>query len=152
MPDATIVLGGPPANVEGALVAGSRRFVFELSPDAKTVVVHRWCAPGGRREPPLRLDHGHATDAVWATIDRRHVLLRRAHAQTWYDLYSLETGEPVTSLERPVDVAVIGPRLYRTTHKTDGGLELVATRADSGRSLWRRTVREPERRLGSPIP
>jgi hypothetical protein len=100
----------------------------------------------------LRLEHGHATDAVWATIDRRHVLLRRAYAQPWYDLYSLDTGAPIGRLERPVDVAVVGPRVYWTTRKTDGGLELVATEAASGRTLWRRTVREPERHTGSPIP
>jgi hypothetical protein len=90
------------------------------------VIAHRWSAPGGKREPPLRLEHGHATDAVWATIDRRHVLLRRAYAQPWYDLYSLDTGAPMGRLERPVDVAVVGARVYWTTRKTDGGLELVA--------------------------
>ena len=74
----------------------------------------------------MRLEHGHATDAVWATIDRRHVLLRRAYAQPWYDLYSLDTGAPMGRLDRPVDVAVVGARVYWTTRKTDGGLELVA--------------------------
>jgi len=55
-------------------------------------------------------------------------------------------------LERPVDVAVVGPRAYWTTRKIDGGLELVATESASGRTLWRRTVREPERHTGVPIP
>jgi hypothetical protein len=76
--DATIVLGGPPANVDGALLDGSRRSIFELSPDSRTVIVHRFVEPGGSRLPPIRLEHGHRTDAIWATLDRRHVLLRRA--------------------------------------------------------------------------
>jgi hypothetical protein len=151
-PDATLMMGGPPANVEGALVVGERRFAFEMSRDSKVVIVDRWIAPRGGRRTQLRLDHGHATDAVWATLDRGHVLLRRAYEQQWYDLYSLETGTLKGSLERPVDVAVIGPRVYWTTLATEGALALLATDAASGRILWRRTVMEPDRRVTEPIP
>ena len=151
-PDATLMLAGPPANVAGALVVGDRRLAFELSADSRVIVVHRWSAPGGEREPPLRLDHGQATDAVWATIDRRHVLLRRAHDQRWYDLYSLETGRAILSLERPADVAVVGPRVYWTSLGTKGELVLTATAPTSGRRLWRRIVRNPDPPPGPPIP
>jgi hypothetical protein len=150
--DATLVMGGPPPNVEGALVSGDWRFAFELSEDTKTVTVHRWSAPAGGGRTTLRLEHGRATDAVWATLDRRHVLLRRAYEQQWYDLCSLETGKPMGSLERPVDVAVIGPRVYWTTLEAEGALALVATEAASGRTVWRRTVLEPDRRKTEPIP
>jgi len=150
--DASLVLGGPPANVEGALIVGDLRIAFELSPDAKTVVVHRWSASGGGRQAPLRLEHGQATDAVWATLDRRHVLLRRAYEQQSYDLYSLETGASIGRLERPVDATVIGPRVYWTTPDTRGNLVLMATDAGSGRRLWRRTVLAPDRRPLEPIP
>src|SRR6266850_1261396 len=150
--DANLVLGGPPANVVGALVVGGRRIAFELSPDAKTVIVHRWSASGGARQTPLRLEHGQATDAVWATLDRRHVLLRRAYEQQSYDLYSLETGASIGRLERPVDAAVIGPRVYWTTLEPSGKLVLMATDAESGRRLWRRTVLVPDRRPAEPIP
>ncbi len=151
-PGATLMLAGPPANVDGALVVGDRRLAFELSADARVVVVHRWSAPGGGREPPLRLDHGQATDAVWATIDRRHVLLRRANDQRWHDLYSLETGTAILSLERPADVAVVGPRVYWTSLGTKGELVLTATAPTSGRRLWRRIVRNPDPPPGPPIP
>ena len=150
--DASLVLGGPPANVEGALIAGDLRIAFELSPDSKTVIVHRWSASGGARQTALRLEHGQATDAVWATLDRRHVLLRRAYEQQSYDLYSLETGASIGSLERPVDAAVIGPRVYWTTLEPRGNPVLMATDAESGRRLWRRTVLVPDRRPAEPIP
>ena len=151
-PDSTLVMGGPPANVEGALVSGDRRFAFEMSGDTKAVIVHRWSAHGGGRRTTLRLEHGQATDAVWATLDRQHVLLRRAYEQQRYDLYSLETGKPAGSLERPVDAAVIGPRIYWTTIESEGALVLTATEAASGRALWRRTVLEPDRGITEPIP
>jgi len=150
--DATIVLGGPPANVDHVLIVGDRRFAFELSRDTTTVIVHCWSAHGGAREAPLRLDHGQATDAVWVTLDRRHVLLRRADEQRWYDLYSLETGKSKGKLERPADVAVVGSRVYWTALDRKGRLVLVATDAESGRRLWRRTVRDAEGPLPDPIP
>jgi hypothetical protein len=151
-PDAKLVLGGPPPNIDGALIVGDRRYAFELSPDATTVVVHRWRASGSGREPPLRLMHGQATDVVWVTVDRSHVLLRRANEQRWYDLYSLETGAPIGRLEHPADVAVVGPRIYWTTLETAGELVLSATDAVSGLTLWRRTVRDPDRGPSEPIP
>jgi len=150
--DATIVLGGPPANVDGALLDGSRRSVFELSPDSRTVIVHRFDERGRRRLSPVRLEHGHATDAVWATLDRRHVLLRRADDQRSYDLYSLETGASLVTLESPVDVAVVGRSICWTARAGDGGLELRTTDVASGRIVWRRTVREAEGDPGPPIP
>lgn len=107
---------------------------------------------GGIRETPLRLEHGQATDAVWVTLDRRHVLLGRAYEQRWYDLYSLETGEPKGRLEHPADVAVVGPRIFWTTLESSGSLAFIATDAASGRTLWRRTVRDPEGPPGPPIP
>jgi len=150
--DATIVLGGPPPNVDGALLDGNGRAVFELSPDARTVIVHRFAGPGNRRLPATPLEHGHRTDAVWATLDRRHVLLRRADDQRWYDLYSIETGALVGALENPVDVAVAGRRICWTAGAAGGGLELRATDVTSGRIVWRRTVLEPEGDPGPPIP
>ena len=150
--DARIVLGGPPANVDGALLDGSRRSVFELSPDSRAIIVHRFDEPGVRRLPPLRLEHGHPTDAVWATLDRRHVLLRRADEQRTHDLYSLQTGALLGTLETPVDVAVVGRRICWTTRAADGGLEFRATDAASGQTVWRRTVMEPEKDPGLPIP
>jgi len=150
--DATIVLGGPPANVDGALLDGSRRSVFELSPDTRTVIVHRFVEPGDSRLPPLRLEHGHRTDAVWVTLDRHHVLLRRADEQQSYDLYSLETGALLTSLENPVDVAVVGRSICWTARAAGGGLEFRASDAASGRIVWSRTVMEAEGDPGPPIP
>ena len=151
-PGPGLALAGPPPNVDGAQVVGEQRLAFELSPDTRSVTVHRWSASGRRRETPLRLDHLQATDAVWMTSDRYHVLLRRAHEQAWYDLYSLVSGALVGRLERPADVAVVGPRIYYSTADSDGGLVVVATETGSGRTLWRRTVVVPERELGEPIP
>ena len=128
-PGSRLALGGPPADVAGALIVGDLRLAFELSPDTKVVIVHRWRVPGDGRERSLRLEHGHATDAVWATTDRRHVLLRRVYEQPWYDLFSLETGAPIGSLERPVEVAVLGPRVYWTTLEPAGDLVVVASEA-----------------------
>lgn len=150
--DATIVLGRPPASVDGALVQGSHRSVFELSPDTRTVIVHRWVAPGRKPLPTLRLEHGHTTDAVWVTLDRRHVLLRRSDDRRSYDLYSLETGALRGTLESPVDAAVVGRRICWTTRAADGGLELRASDPASGAIVWRPTVREPEGDPGPPIP
>jgi hypothetical protein len=151
-PDATLVMVGPPPNIAGPPAAGNRRFAFEVSQDTKVVIVHRWSAPGDDGEPPLRLEHGQATDTIWATLDRGHVLLRRAYEQRWYDLYSLETGKPTGRLERPADVAVVGPRIFWTTCETSGRLALNVTDVGSGRRLWRRIVRGPDPPLGPPIP
>ncbi len=151
-PGPGLVLGGPPSNVDGAQLVDGRRLAFEMSSDAQTVIVHRWSGPGGRRETSLRLEHRRATDAVWMTSDRHHVLLRRANEQGWYELYSLESGALVGSLEGPVDVAVVGGRVFFTTRGDDGRLDFVATASGSRRPLWRRTLLEPERDLGEPIP
>jgi hypothetical protein len=149
--DALPVMGGPPPQVEGALVAGDRRLAFEMSPDGMTVTAHRWTLAGGLRDDsPLRLEHGRTTDAVWVTLDRHHVLLRRAHEQSRCDLYSLDTGAALGSLEKPVDVAVIGRRVFWTTLTGAGDIALTAT--DSGRDLWRRIVLRPDRRVTEPIP
>jgi len=151
-PGPGLVLAGPPPNVDGAQIVGEQRLAFELSPDTRSVIVRRWSASGRRRETPLRLEHGHATDAVWMTSDRRHVLLRRAYEQEWYDLYSLASGALVGSLKRPADVAVVDRRVYFTTAGDDGGLVVAATETGSGRMLWRRTLLEPEGEPGEPIP
>lgn len=150
--DATIAPGGPPAHVDGALLDGSRRSVFELSPDNRTVIVHRFVGPGDRGLPPLRLEHGHPTDAVWVTLDRHHVLLRRSDDQKSYDLYSLESGALLARLESPVDAAVVGRRICWTARAAGGGLELRASDAATGRNVWSRTVMEPEGDPGPPIP
>ena len=150
--DARIVLGGPPANAGTALIAGERRMAFELSRDAKTVLVHRWSYAGGSREPVLRLEHGQPTDAVWVTLDRRHVLLRRASDQRFYDLYSLDSAKSEGKLEAPVDVAVVGQRVYWTTRESKGRLVLAASNLEAGRKLWRHTVRRAEGPPGEPIP
>jgi hypothetical protein len=150
--DATVVLGGPPPNDGTALVAGDRRIAFELSRDARTVMVHRWSYAGAAREPVLRLEHGQPTDAVWVTLDRRHVLLRRASDQRVYDLYSLDSGKPEGRLEGPVDVAVVGQRVYWTTRESKGRLVLVGSNLEGGRKLWRHTVRKADVAPGEPIP
>jgi hypothetical protein len=89
---------------------------------------------------------------VWATLERRHVLLRRSDDQQSYDLFSLETGAPLGTIERPVDVAVVGRRICWTSHAADGGLEFRATDVASGKIVWRRIVREAEGDPGPPIP
>jgi len=47
---------------------------------------------------------------------------------------------------------VVGRRIYFTTTGDGGGLVLVAAETGSGRTLWRRTVLEPEGEIGEPIP
>lgn len=150
--DTAVVLGGPPPNEGTALVSGDRRIAFELSRDTRTVMVHRWSYGGGAREPVLRLEHGQPTDAVWVTLDRRHVLLRRASDQSVYDLYSLDSGKAEGKLEGPVDVAVVGQRVYWTTRESKGRLVLVASTLDGGRKMWHHTVRNAEGPPGEPIP
>lgn len=150
--DAMLVFGGPPPGDSGALIVGDRRLAFELSADATTLIVHRWAAAGAGRDEPLRLDHGQATDAVWVTLDRRHVLLRRAYDQSRYDLFSLESGAALGWLDRPADVAVYGGRVFWTTLEAKGSLRLHAGDPATGRSRWKRTVRPPEGPLGPPIP
>jgi len=68
------------------------------------------------------------------------VALRRAHEQTSCDIYSLASGARIATLERPVDIAVIGRRLLWTSRSGNEELALVATEAGTGRTLWRRAV------------
>jgi len=152
VPDARLMLGGPPPNVDGALVVGDRRFGFEMSPDAKVVTVHRWSASGRGDDQPLRLEHGQTTDAVWVTLDRLHLLLRRATHQRWYDLYALDSGALIGAIEAPADVAVAGHRIFWTALDRKGRLVLHATETESGRIVWRRAVRDPDPLPGAPIP
>jgi predicted DCC family thiol-disulfide oxidoreductase YuxK len=149
--DSRLMRAGPPADAGSALIDGERRFAFEIGRDNRTVIVHRWSTTGAR-ESSLRLDHGRPTDAIWATLDRHHVLLRRADDQKIYDLYSLQTGQAGAQLEQPTDAAVRGPRVFWTTSERKGRLELVAMDAKSGRKLWRRAVGPEAAPLEAPIP
>ena len=143
-PDTTIVMGGPPPQAVGSLIAGDTRLAFALSADARVVSVFRWPAGARPKASPLRIDHGLPTDAVWVTLDRRHVLLRRAMDQEWHDLYALDGGRKLASLRRPLDVAVLGSRIFWTTADRGGSVILVAGKPESARPLWRRTVRKAE--------
>jgi hypothetical protein len=147
--DAALMLGGPPPDVTGVLVAGDSRFGFERPSRGNGIVVRRWNPATGEESAPLEI--GADIDAIWPTLDRRHVALRRAHDQWRFDVYTLGTGARVATLAGPVDIAVIGGRVLWTTHTDRQGLTLVATEPGSGRTLWRRLVwREPPR--GEPVP
>jgi hypothetical protein len=148
--DATIVLGGPPPDVDGALVAGDLRLGFARTLDGRGVSVTRWSAASGAEEAPLLIPA--ETDAVWATLDRRHVALRRARDQRLVDVHSLATGERLATLERPVDIAVVGGRVLWTTRSGNEELRLVATEPGTGRTAWTRTVWRAPPPSGSPIP
>jgi len=89
--DEQIVRGGPPPDVAGVLVADGALVGFERAPGK--VVVHRWSAPAGKRAAPVVLAAADA-DAIWPTLDRRHVALRRARDQRRVDLYALGGGTP----------------------------------------------------------
>jgi hypothetical protein len=148
--DATLVLGGPPPDVEGVVVAGDERVGFGRTPDGRGVSVARWNAVTGARDPPLAIPAD--ADAVWPTLDRRHVALRRARDQRLVDVHSLATGERIATLERPADIAVIGGRILWTTGSGQAELRLVSTEARSGRTLWTRTVWRAPPSSGEPIP
>lgn len=148
--DATIVLGGPPPDVDGALVAGDLRVGFARTPGGRGVSVTRWSAASGAEEAPLLIP-GEA-DAVWATLDRRHVALRRARDQRLVDVHSLATGERLATLERPVDIAVVGGRVLWTTLSGNEELRLVATEPGAGRTAWTRTVWRAPPPSGPPVP
>jgi hypothetical protein len=150
--DATLMLGGPPANAEGLLVQGDTLLGFRFAEDATVVLAQRFSAAAAPLGAPLRLDHGVPTDAVWVTLDRNHVLLRRAQDQVRYDLFDLTTGAPVDRLERPVDVAVVGDHLLFTSWRDDGRLVLESRRPGARRRDWRRVVRLPDPPPGPPIP
>lgn len=103
------------------------------------------CAVGARstgiERAPLEIEADF--DAIWPTLDRGHVALRRARDQSLYDLYSLESGARIITLERPVEIAVVGSTALATV-LADRGISLVAREARTGRTLWLRLVwREP---------
>jgi hypothetical protein len=147
--DSRLMLGGPPPDVEGVLVSGAERFGFERAPKGDRVIVHRWRAGATSEAPPLVIEA--ETDAIWPTLDRKHVALRRAREQGFCDVYSLTDGARLAALQRPTDIAVIGGRVLWTTPTRNRELALVATDARKGRTLWRRIVwREGPR--GEPVP
>jgi hypothetical protein len=148
--DATVVLGGPPADVDGVLVAGDLRVGFARTPDGRGVSVTRWSAESGAEEHPLVIPA--EADAIWATLDRRHVALRRARHQRLVDVHSLATGAHLATLERPVDIAVIGGRVLWTTFSGNDELRLVAIEAGSGRTAWARIVWRAPPSSGPPVP
>jgi hypothetical protein len=69
-----------------------------------------------------------------------------------YGFQPAGAGAPIGSLERPVEVAVLGPRVYWTTVEPAGDLVVLASERGSDRVLWRRTVLRPERHPEPPIP
>jgi hypothetical protein len=146
--DQTLMHGGPPPDVEGVLVAGDLRIAFEKAPRGRGLNVLRWSALTGIERPPLEIEADF--DAIWPTLDRMYVALRRSRDQSRCDLYSLESGARILTLERPVDIAVVGSTVLATV-LADRGISLVAREARTGRALWRRLVwREPP--IGSPVP
>lgn len=104
----------------------------------------------GAEEPLLVIPA--ETDAIWATLDRHHVALRRARDQRLVDVHSLATGARLATLERPVDIAVLGDRVLWTTLSGNEELRLVATEAGTGRAVWTRTVWRAPPPSGPPIP
>ena len=132
------MLGGPPPDVQGALVAGDRRVVFERPANGGSVRIRRWRVSTGAEEPSLEV--AGVIDAIWPTLDRDHVAMRRAHQQSVCDLYSLESGLRIATLARPIDVAVIAGRILWTTPSGRDKIALVATEATTERTLWRMTV------------
>jgi hypothetical protein len=144
-----LMLGGPPPDVQGALVAGDRRIVFERAANGRSVRVRRWRVSTGVEDPSLEI--AGVIDAIWPTLDREHVAMRRANQQSVCDLYSLASGVRVATLERPIDIAVIGGRILWTTPSGRDKIALVATEATSGRTLWHVTVWH-DTPAGEPIP
>ena len=144
-----IMRGGPPPDVEGVLVVADSRVVFEPAPGGQGVLVRRRRASSADEAAPLVL--ATVTDAIWPTLDRHHVALRRAYQQSRYDLYSLEDGARVTTLVQPIDIAVIGRRLLWTTRSRGDEVALIASDTVTGRMLWRRVVWR-DAPAGEPIP
>jgi hypothetical protein len=144
-----IMLGGPPPDVQGVMVAEDARTVFEKPPSGTGVLVRRWRTATGGEETPFVM--ATVADAIWPTLDRRHVALRRAYEQSKFDLYSLEGGARVATLVHPIDIAVIGRRLLWTTYSRRDEVSLIASDAVTGRALWRRVVWR-DAPAGEPIP
>ncbi len=146
--DETVVLGGPPPNVEGVLVAGDVLVGFGWAPGA--VTVHQWSAATGARATSVEIRA--ETDAIWATLDRRHVALRRARDQRLVDVHAIDGGARIATLEAPFDVSVVAGRVW-WTHRNGSEVVLTAVDAERGRTLWRRTLaRYADGALGEPIP
>jgi len=144
-----LMLGGPPPDVQGALVAGDLRVVFERAANGRSVRVRRWRASTGAEDPSIEI--AGVIDAIWPTLDRDHVAMRRASQQSMCDLYSLVGGVRIAILERPIDIAVIAGRIFWTTPSGRDQINLIATEAVTGRILWRRTVWR-DTPAGEPIP
>jgi hypothetical protein len=144
-----LMLGGPPPDVEGALIAGDLRVVFERPANGRSVRVRRWRASTGAEDPPIEI--AGVIDAIWPTLDREHVAMRRANEQSVCDLYSLTTGARCAPLARPIDIAVNAGRILWTTPSGRDRVDLIATNATTGRTLWRRTVWR-DTPAGEPIP
>ncbi len=146
--DELLVLGGPPPDVEGVLAAGDVLVGFEWAP-AK-VSVHRFAAATGAPAPPVEILA--ETDAIWVTLDRHHIALRRARDQRLVDLHALEGGARIATLEAAFDIAVVAGRVWWTRR---AGAEVVLSVLDPERerTLWRRTLaRYDDGPLGEPIP
>jgi len=144
-----LMLGGPPPDVQGALVNGDRRVVFERPANGRSVRVRRWRASTGGEDPSIEIEG--AIDAIWPTLDRDHVAMRRASQQSTCDLYSLASGVRMATLVRLIDIAVIAGRILWTTTSGRDKMDLIATDAATGRTLWRRTVWR-DAPAGEPIP
>lgn len=151
-PDATIVLGGPPPDVEGVLSTGDDLVGFERAPGR--VVVHRWRAgDAGRSGRGRTVEIAAEADAIWVTLDRRHVALRRARDQRMLDVHALDTGAPLaTGLAGAVDLAVVSGRLFWTSLGSRGEVILSAAEPRSGGAAWRRVLLGPPPPAGEPIP
>ena len=144
-----LMRGGPPPDVQGALIAGDMRVVFERAANGKSVRVRRWRASTGAEDSSI--DIAGVIDAIWPTMDRGHVAMRRANQQSTCDLYSLETGARNATLVKPVDIAVIGGRILWTTPSGRDQIAVLATEITTGRTLWRRIVWR-DVPAGEPIP
>jgi hypothetical protein len=89
-------------------------------------------------------------DAIWPTLDRRHVALRRARDQRRVDVYALSGGVPLATLEGALEIAVVDGRVC-FTRGAEGGVELVVLAAGGG-ERWRRALLPPPGPPGEPIP
>jgi hypothetical protein len=125
------------------------RIVFERAANGKSVRVRRWRASTGAEERSFEIEG--VIDAIWPTLDRAHVAMRRANEQSKCDLYSLETGLRNATLVKPIDIAVIGGRILWTTPSGRDQIALVATDLTTGHTLWRRIVWH-DVPAGEPIP
>jgi len=98
-------------------VADGLRFGFERMANGRGILVHHWSVATSAKERPLEIMAD--TDAIWPTLDRRHIALRRAHEQTLCDIHSLASGARIATLEKPVDIAVLRTRTFALTGPGD---------------------------------